>query len=259
MKEVASGVSGASPIWRRILLEALKDKPNVSFEVPAGIVTAAVDSVSGYAAHDGFPSRIEYFIKGTEPGADPVHVKIKVCKNDGKLATPADISSGNYDEKEFFIFKEEDATGGIDGVNKWQEGILAWEATQTDQRYHPPSDYCGTSNPISVDFVTPNDQTSNLPNRFSVEIRAESTSDVIEVRLEIDGVKYRTFTGTPYKDEINLDTGVHELKAVARDSSGNEASKGIKIGVNLPWDYSPSPTPTITPTPIPSPLPTLSS
>jgi 1A family penicillin-binding protein len=256
MQQVASGISGASPIWRRIILEALKDKPNVGFEIPTGIVTAAVDSVSGYAAHDGFPSRIESFIKGTEPGEDPVHVKMKVCKSDGKIATPSDISSGNYDEKEYFIFKEEDATGGIDGVNKWQEGILNWLSTQSDPRYHPPTDYCGTSNPISVEFVTPQDHNSDLPSRFSVEIKAESTSDITEVVLEIDGMKYRSFTGTPYRDDISFSTGVHELRVIVRDSGGKESDKSITIGVGVPWDFSPSPTSTPTPMPTLMVLPT---
>ncbi|MEK7526301.1 MAG: PBP1A family penicillin-binding protein, partial [Patescibacteria group bacterium] len=106
MKALVSGVSGAAPIWRRITLQALKGKPNVKFAQPNGVVTASVDIISGFREHDGYPSRTEYFKKGTEPnGADPIHTKLKICKNDGKLATPADISGGNYDEKEFFVFK----------------------------------------------------------------------------------------------------------------------------------------------------------
>ena len=97
MLNVASGVSGASPIWRRVLLEALTGKPNVSFDIPGSIVSANVDIVSGYRAHDGFPSRMEYFIKGTEPGEDTVHMMLKVCKTDGKLANPSDIAGGNYE------------------------------------------------------------------------------------------------------------------------------------------------------------------
>ena len=101
MLNVASGVSGASPIWRRLIQETLKDKPDVGFNPPSGVVSAAVDTFSGYRANDGFPSRSEWFIKGTEPGEDPVHIKIKVCKSEGKLASPSDVAAGNYEEKEF--------------------------------------------------------------------------------------------------------------------------------------------------------------
>lgn len=251
MKSVASGVTGASPIWRRVMLESLNGKPNIKFEQPGGIVTAAVDTVSGYAAHDGYPSRIEKFIVGTEPREDTVHVKLKVCKSYGKLATPADIASGNYEEKEFFVFKEEDPTGGIDGINKWQEGILNWLSTQTDPRYHPPTDYCGTGNPVNVEFLSPTDRTSDLPNKFTVKIKADSTSDVVQIELEVDGGKVRTFTKPPYEHEVDLPKGVHTLRAKAKDSSGNESDRSITIGVQVPWDYSPSPTPTLSPSPTP--------
>ena len=251
MLQVASGVTGASPIWRRILLESLKDKPNISFEVPGGIVTKSIDSVSGYSAHDSFPSQIEKFIVGTEPGEDPVHVKLKVCKSDGRLATPSDIASGNYDEKEFFVFKEEDPTGGIDGVNKWQEGILSWIGTQSDPKYKPPTEYCGSSNPINVEFTTPHDHDSDLPNNFAVEIRADSTNDIVLVELEADGVRVRSFTRPPFREDVSLADGIHTLRAKAKDSSGKESDRSITIGVKVPWDYSPSLIPTETPTPTP--------
>jgi 1A family penicillin-binding protein len=254
MLKVASGVSGASPIWRRVILEALSEKPAVSFETPGGIVTASVDSVSGYASHDGYPSRIEKFIDGTQPGEDSVHVKLKVCKSDGKLATPSDIASGNYDEREFFVFKEEDPTAGPEDENKWQKGILEWLETQPDEKYHPPSDYCGTANPVNVEFVNPKDRTSNLANKFTIELRADSTSKIDQMELEIDGAKIRTFTGRPYTHEVNLPDGVHVLRAKARDGSGNESDRVITVGVNSPWDYSP-PTPTLIPSPTGTPLP----
>ncbi|BCX14910.1 MAG: hypothetical protein KatS3mg088_593 [Patescibacteria group bacterium] len=258
MKQVASGVSGASPIWRRILLESLSGKPNIGFERPDGIETVDVDVVSGYRAHDGFPSRPEIFIKGTEPGDDPVHVKLKVCKTDGKIATPADIESGNYEEKEYFIFKEEDPTSG-GGPNKWQEAILNWLSTQTDPRYHPPTDYCGSSNPLMVDFKNPKDKDSNLSNSFEVMLLADSTSDIKNVSLEIDGKIFKSFDKPPYNVIVNLDNGVHKLKVKAKDKDGHQSEKEITIGVGVNWDYVPStPVPTQSPgfnlTPSPTPV-----
>ena len=246
MREVASGVSGASPIWRKILLTSLEGKSNTTQEVPGGIVTTAVDTISGYGAHDGYPSRVEKFIDGTQPGEDPIHVKLKVCKSDGKLATPSDISGGNYDEKEYFVFKEEDPTAAPGEPNRWQEGILTWLLTQADSRYHPPSDYCGTKNPVSIDFVTPSDKTSNLPNKFSVEIRADSTVSIAQVELEVDGTRVRTFTARPYKHELELDDGIYTLRVKAKDSSGNEADRSITVGVNTSWEFSPTPIPSET-------------
>lgn len=251
MLAVASGVSGASPIWRRILLEALKARPAKSFEVPGGVVTASVDSFSGYAAHDGFPSRIEKFVDGTQPGEDPVHVKLKVCKTDGKLASPGDVVSGNYDEKEFYVLKEKDPSAK-EGENRWQDGINAWLSNQADSRYRPPSDYCGSTNPVSVEFLSPKDQTSNLSNDVSIEVRADSTNRITQVELEIDNAKVATLVSRPFKHTANLANGVHTIKAIAKDDKNNSSDRTIKIGVNTAWDYVPAtPTPTFTPTPSP--------
>jgi hypothetical protein len=242
MIQVASGVSGASPIWRRIVLAAVYGKPNIKFPVPSGIVTADVDVVSGFRAHDGWPYRQESFIKGTEPSDDTVHTKLKVCKSDGKLASPSDIAANNYDEKEYYVFKEEDPTATSGGPNKWQEGILNWLSTKTEDIYHPPSDYCGTANPLNVEFLTPTDHNSNLDNSFTVKVKADSTSDISQVDLEIDGTKVKTWDGLPYEYAVtSLGDGVHKLRAIARDSKGNQSDRIITIGVHKNWDWTAGP------------------
>lgn len=249
MNNVASGVSGASPIWHSIVLAALKGKPKVSFNAPGDIVTAQVDSVSGFAAHDNFPSRSEIFVKGTTPREDTVHVLLKVCKNDGKLATPGDIAAGNYDSKEYFVFKEEDPTAGLGQPNRWQEAIINWLNGQGDSKYHPPTDYCGTGNPISVDFTSPHDH-DQVGNSFTMQISANSTAKVTRVDFykDNDGSPFRSFDAAPYKEDVNLSDGVHTLKAVATDENGKQSDRTITIGVNVPWN-NPSPTATPTPTP----------
>jgi len=237
MLKVASGISGASPIWRRILLEALSEKPNVSFEIPKGIVIASVDKVSGYREHGGFASRTEKFIKGTEPGEDPVHTMLKVCKSDGKLASPSDIAGGNYEEKEYFLFKEEDPTAGSGDENKWQKGILEWISTQSDSRYSPPNDYCGggSVSPINVEFINPNDRTT-VSNKFTITVTAESTSNITQMELEIDGENVRNFSGPPFEHEVELEDGVYKIRAIATDENGKKSDREIQIGVNVDWD-----------------------
>ena len=250
MGRLVSGVTGAAPIWRRVVLAALEGKPRVLFEVPDDVIQEEVDSVSGYKAHSGFPSRLEYFIKGTEPqGEDPVHTYLKVCKNDGKLAAPSDIASGNYEEKEYFVFKEEDPVS-TDGQNRWQKGILDWLNTQADPRYHPPTEYCGATSPVLVEFAEPGDNSQHGSN-FHIKVRAESTADIDRVELFIDGVSKQTFdSGGPYYEyDANLSDGVHTLRAKARDKDGHEAERTIKIGVNVDPNATPTPTPTPTSTP----------
>ncbi|MFA6074163.1 MAG: penicillin-binding transpeptidase domain-containing protein, partial [Candidatus Woesearchaeota archaeon] len=220
MLNVASGVSGSSPIWRRITMESLKDLDPVNFVEPDGITKIEVDSFSGKRAHDGFPSRTEIFIKGNEPNDDDIHVKLAICN------------------KEFYIIKEEDPVS-TDGKNRWQEAILNWISGQGDSRYKSPSDDCGKTKPINVEIVSPTDQTSNLPNKFDIKMIAETTSKIVEVVLEIDGVKRRTFDGPPYVYEADLADGVHILKATAKDTGGNESAHPLTVGVNSAWDATP--------------------
>ncbi|OGM23321.1 hypothetical protein A2961_04415 [Candidatus Woesebacteria bacterium RIFCSPLOWO2_01_FULL_39_21] len=253
MKQVASGVSGASPIWRRILLNALEAKQNKTTDAPSSIVTVSVDILSGYRAHDGFPSRTEIFIKGTEPVDDQVHVKLKVCKADGKLATPSDIARGDFEEKEFYIFKEEDPTAAPGQPNRWQEGILNWLNTQPDPKYHPPSDYCGIENPVNVDFMSPHDLDSNLPGTFKMKVTADSSYKITLVEFEVDGFKVRSFDGLPFEYDLTLEKGTHELRALARDEKGNVSDRKIKVGVGVPWDATATPSPTSNLSPSPTP------
>lgn len=251
MAKVASGISGATPIWRQIVLEALKDRPVKEFERPNGIVTATVDSVSGMRVAHGYPERTEIFKTGTEPGEDTIHVRLKVCKNDNKLATPGDVASGNYEEREYFVFKEEDPFQSVTGENKWQRGILEWANNQTDQRYKPPSEYCGSGSKVTVGFEKPKDKQENLSNTFDVEIKAESVTDISKVEIYVDNDLKRTIDNAPYKTSLSLTDGIYTLKARAVDKDGNSNENSIQIAVGGPIS-TPPPSPTTTPTPTPT-------
>ncbi len=250
MLNVASGISGASPIWNKITVAANKGKPNVSFEIPGGVITAQVDSVSGYAAHDGFASRSEYFIKGTEPtGIDPVHVNLKVCRGEGNLANPSDIAGGNYDTKEYFVLKEEDPTASPGGPNKWQEGIINWLNTQGDSRYKPPTNYCGSGNPVNVEFMGPTDRTSNLGTSVDVKFSANSSSAITQAELKVNGSSSCNFSSGQNSYTCHVDfpgNGVYTLEAKASDAGGHTSNRVITVGVGVAWDTAtpaPSPTP----------------
>ena len=67
MSYVASGVTGASPIWRRIILGLLKTTPSPGFAAPTGLIQATICTITGQLACEGCPSKTEYFIPGTEP------------------------------------------------------------------------------------------------------------------------------------------------------------------------------------------------
>ena len=67
MSAVASGITGASPIWNHIMTNLLKDKPNHRFVRPAGLVKVKICSVNGLLGCEGCADKEEYFISGSEP------------------------------------------------------------------------------------------------------------------------------------------------------------------------------------------------
>jgi 1A family penicillin-binding protein len=69
MSYVASGVTGASPIWQKIMRYALRDVKTAGIEKPEGIEGASVCSDSGTlpSAETPCETRYEYFIEGTVP------------------------------------------------------------------------------------------------------------------------------------------------------------------------------------------------
>lgn len=250
MKEVASGVTGAAPIWRRIVLAALKTRPDTAFSIPDSVVQVEVDKISGYAAHDGFEAKREYFIKGTEPtGQDPVHVLAKICKNEGKLATAADVASGNYDQKEFYFFKEEDPFAE-NGVNKWQEGILNWTATQSDSKYHPPTEECSAGKQLVVNIASPANH-GQFGNDITIKADIGANNPISKVEFYVDNVKVDTLTSSPWQTNYHFgSSGVHRVEVRAQDDQGNTAKAYHDIGINQPWsEVTPTTAPTASPTP----------
>ena len=254
MKTVASGISGATPIWRRIMLTALSGKTNQPWTPTKDVVELEVDSVSGYPAHDGYPSRREYFINGTQPNtADPIHTKLKVCKGQDKLASDTMVATGDYEEKEYFVLEETDPAGGT--RNRWQEAIDAWIASQSDSRYHFPKEYCDSTTSVVVQIDSPSDHQQVNGNEVEIKVKVTANQDIKVVEVFVDGSLKKSFTTKPYEVTVNLSDGTHTIKVRAEDKSGNVGEREIKIGVNKPWDWSPSPTPTPSPSPSPSPSP----
>lgn len=124
---IASGETGASPIWNKIMTAVLKGKPDEQPQKPDDVNAVQIDAYGGGLPVDGQPKRTEYFIKGTEPtGPSPIYQKVKISRHEpGKLANQSEIDHNDYDTKDFIVFKEDDPVS-TDGKNRWQEGIDAW-------------------------------------------------------------------------------------------------------------------------------------
>jgi len=94
MSAVASGITGASPIWNNIIKDLLKDKPNHQFQKPEDLIKLQICAMNGLLPCDGCPSKEEYFLKGTEPKYHCNSEEIKKIKEDQEKQKQDQILQG---------------------------------------------------------------------------------------------------------------------------------------------------------------------
>jgi len=102
MSNIASGVTGASPIWNKIISHALTDQSQHWPVQPPDVVGSLVCSLSGYRAPDlpaealaqaGCSPRYEYFLRGTIPPTQgDLHRDIPIFRPTQAPATTKQIS-----------------------------------------------------------------------------------------------------------------------------------------------------------------------
>lgn len=243
---IASGVTGATPIWNKIMKAALKDKKDEQFAKPNDVSAILIDSLGGGLPHGSDATRSEYFVKGTEPVAQSsIYKKIKIAKADGKLANDLQKKSGDFEEKEFIVIFESDPVSP-DGKNLWQEAIDKWisENRKDDSRFHPPTDTSSADiNSVKINIDSPRDQERINSNNVVVKAKSFSGHDIVKMTISVNGSE-KVSKGTDNLEEtIHLDNGKYEIKVYAQDSAGNSSDSTVKIGVNQAWDYSPPSSP----------------
>lgn len=250
---LASGITGASPIWNRIMREAIKDNPDEPFIRPQNIIEYEIDAYGGGTPVEGRPRRKEIFIKGTEPtGASTIYQTLKVSRRDSnKLANSVEIAKGEYDSRSFIVIREADPVS-TDGKNRWQEGIDAWIAEQSDPLFHPPTEVYQGSEEIVISIKEPGDASQVNDNNVKVTAEAGSISEITKIELYLDGVLVKEKSSDKISETITMTNGNHTIKAKAYDKSGRSAETHVSIGVNQPYA---TPTLPATPTSTPSPTP----
>ncbi len=232
---IASGITGASPIWNKIMTRVLKDKSNESFDKPGNVYQMDVDALMTGKPHNGSPTRKEYFLNGTGPNSESsAYQNQKVCKsNPHRLANDGE----DGDNKDVIVLKEDDPTG----ANKWQVGIDQWVLTASDPRFVGATKGCngipgftaGTGGAIEIVNI-PNG--ANVPRVFDVLARTNSPSGVKKVTWSIDGAVKSTLTSEPYAVHVEFasgDKGSHTITATLEDNNGGTFSTSIGVTVAL--------------------------
>ncbi len=248
---LASGISGAAPIWRRIFLEAFSQGYSDGIiDKPDKVKALEIDAMFGLLPHSGSQTRSEYFVDGTEPRSEsPYYQKIKISKSTGKLANSTEIASGNYEEKEFFVVKEQDPLSA-DGKNRWQEAIDSWAREQGDDRWKSPTEVSdGNIDDISIQVNEPKDKTRINSNDFRIYAKAISNIKLKSFELLVNNESKINTTDSIIDQNLHLSDGIYQLQFKAKNDKDKETSATITIGVN----QEPVTEPTATPIPTPSP------
>lgn len=221
-QKIASGVTGATPIWNKIMQTALSGKGSEGFSKPDNVNAIEVDSLGGGLPCREMPKRSEYFIRGTEPTKDCVIEK-------------------TLDGKDYYVFLEFDPVS-TDGKNRWQEGIDAWAKSQGDSKFQVPAELKSEpgKNPedISVSINHPNDH-DQTDLSFETEANVDTGKKITKVEFYIDGtIKDSKGSDGPYKFNYTFsdsNKGKHKIKVKARNEAGKEAEKEIEVSVGQPW------------------------
>ncbi len=93
MARVASGITGASPIWNKIMRFLLAEEPSQEWPIPNGLVQTPICSLTGTLPCGGCTIKMEWFLKEKVPtkACSPETIRrIKETKEkDGQILEPA--------------------------------------------------------------------------------------------------------------------------------------------------------------------------
>ncbi|MFS8158751.1 MAG: penicillin-binding protein [Candidatus Roizmanbacteria bacterium] len=247
-EKIASGVTGASPIWARMMREGLKKFEDGIMPVPDGVQALQIDSYLGGLPKDGQPTRSEYFVKGTEPtDKSPFYKKVKLSRSDNnRLANDIEVGKGEYDEKEYIVITEKDPVS-TDGKNRWQEAIAAWIESYGDARFKVPKETSsGNQDEVVSQIKSPSDHSSVTGNSIEFRAKINSVEDIVTVEVFVDDQLKKTWTGNQEEvtETLTVPDGTHKIGIKATNKKGRAGETSVTIAVNKPWeDATPTPAP----------------
>jgi len=233
--KIASGITGASPIWYNIMREILKKYSDGIIDKPDNVKAVQIDSFLGGLPKDGVPTRSEYFISGTEPKeVSPFYKKLKISKSNGKIANEVEVKSGNYDEKDFYLITENDPVS-TDGKNRWQEAIDAWAREQKDDKYHYPTETSDNSSEnVVVSIKNPTDKQKLTSKDVEIKAKITSLSAIKNIKIYLNDKEVKSINENKSEivEPMNLNEEVYELKITATNDKDKTGEAKIKFGIN---------------------------
>jgi 1A family penicillin-binding protein len=222
------GSTVSAPIWDDFMTKYLAKKDNEGFTRPDSVTSKTVDFLSGKNPTPASGQLIQdLFAPWQGPdGFDDVHVRVKVCKSNGKLATD-DTPTDEVEERNYTKVHSEQPN------NPAYEGPVQAYARNAGLSSDPPTDKCDLTFSDPKILISSPEGDSTVSGIFTVS--AEVTmppGSTGSVEFAIDDKPYSTDTSSPYTstfDTADLSLGPHVISAYIRATNGHSAKTQITI------------------------------
>ncbi len=225
---LASGITGAAPIYHDIMVNILKGKPVDNFQKPDNVISMEVDATTGQKVTEGTSAkRVEYFAKNNLPPEADMYVKVRICRPSGLLASQACEDAGQAEDHYYLVM--------YDAYTKQFQGGKTYcnpcPPTQTDTTYYGPTP--GVNKPT----VTLNvDNWNSAGRKLTMQATVTGTpNDVVQVDFTINTLpigQSKTDPTNPYKATFDVPfNGTYTVTAHAIDSAGNFGDTSLVVNV----------------------------
>lgn len=251
MKGGADGSIVAAPMFHSFIEKSLAGNPKENFAQPEGIQSMAIERYSNKLPNDGYSGEMttDIFASWQVPtDKDDVHIKLIVCKANGKLA-PDNLSASLKEERLFANIHSERPD-----YPNWEGPVRAW-ALENGLLSEPPKDYCSAEEftpSISIDAPA---NGGTVTADFVISASYNSPINVKSVEFYIDNISIGKLTAAPFSKTYSiasLSNGAHSVSVLATDENDATAKSEIQITVSKPSSVVkpstiPTPNPVITP------------
>lgn len=248
MNMAGSGFSNAGPIWRKFMIEALKDKPATDFEKPAGITAVLVSSLSGKLPNANFPKsliRKDIFSSKNIPTEyDNLLDFVEVDKVTGEL--PNEFTPEGSKKKAAvvrWISEHPDNPNWEEPVQRWAKNyseeyfsrlgitdVLA-KAPEKIESLHTKNN---TQNQPEIRITSPVNYGEVSLKKVGVWVDVQSNNGVASVEFYLDDELVDTQRSAPYKGNIIFPSTVKigdafTIKAKIYDTLYNSNSSSVQV------------------------------
>jgi len=224
----AGGSVAAAPIWDDYMERLHDGLPVEEFKRPEGIREVTVDRLSNKLPAEGSEPITDIFARWQVPtGKDDVHVRVRVCKENGLLADSS-IPDSLAEERTFVNIRSEKP----DNPN-WEGPVQAWAAAR-GLTNKPPTERCQLNNVQPTVDITAPAHNQEVSGTITITATAAAPSGVLSVAFSIDQVGIGTDTEAPYSisyNTKNLSSGNHTIGALVTSNNGSTASDSITVKV----------------------------